>query len=216
MGALVSDYTLIADDRAKFLRKFAVSRETLERLDSYGEMLNRWSRVKNLVADSTLTHLWTRHFQDSYQLIALAGNASRWCDLGSGAGFPGLVIAIALADTAGGEVHLVESNQRKCAFLQEVIRNLRLPAVVHNARAEDVCQTLEHVDVVTARAFAPLARLLDLASPLLIKGARGVFLKGLHIDDELTEAAKYWHIDWELRPSVTDPSGQILIVNSVC
>ena len=161
----------------------------------------------------TVGMLWTRHIADSLQLVRLAPGATTWLDLGSGGGFPGLVIACALADTADRRVHLVESNARKAAFLREAARILNLPAVVHCARIEDfVPRWSDSADVVVARALAPLPRLLDYASPALKKGAKGLFPKGQDVEAELTEAAKSWNITAELVPSLTDPKARIIVV----
>lgn len=201
--------------RATFLDRFAVSRETLSRLDQYVALLQRWSTIKNLVGPGTLHEIWTRHILDCYQLLEVAPQARRWCDLGSGAGLPGLVVACGLASAPGAHVDLIESNSRKAAFLQEAVRALNLPASVHCARIEDAIRRNDNIDVVTARALAPVARLIEMAHPLLITGAQGIFLKGLHIEDELTEAARYWNIQAELRPSAGSPDGRILIVSSI-
>jgi 16S rRNA (guanine527-N7)-methyltransferase len=146
----------------------------------------------------------------------LAPNARRWVDLGSGAGFPGFVIACALAGHAGAEVHLVESNAKKAAFLREAARHIGAPAIVHAVRIEDFVKNFNgRVDVVTARALAPLDLLLKLAEPLLQSGAKGLFPKGQDVEVELTEAAKYWNIQYRLVPSKTHPSGRIVVVSGL-
>ena len=145
----------------------------------YVERLRVWQRIKNLVGPATLDAVWTRHIADCAQLPALVPKARRWVDLGSGAGFPGLVIAIMLAETAGAHVDLIESNNRKCAFLREVVRETKSPATVHAGRIEDVLPRLATpVEVVTARALAPLELLVGLAEPLLARGAVGLFFTG--------------------------------------
>jgi 16S rRNA (guanine527-N7)-methyltransferase len=147
------------------------------------------------------------------QLLDLAPDAKVWADLGSGAGFPGIVIACALADTEGAKVHLIESIGKKATFLREAIQVTGAPAVIHALRIEDfVDNAPESIDVVTARALAPLPKLLVLAYPLLKRGALGLFPKGQDVASELTEAAKYWKIGSRMVPSVTDPRGQIVIV----
>src|SRR5262249_41385593 len=152
-----------------------------------------------------LGHVWTRHVADSLQLLRLAPQAHAWVDLGSGGGFPGLVLACALADKPPATVHLVESNAKKAAFLREAVRTLTLPALVHAMRIKDFVQGFaETPDVVTARALAPLTDLLGHAAPLLERGAQGLFLKGQDVEAELTEASKYWRIDAVLAPSLTD------------
>ena len=167
----------------------------------------------NLIAASTVPQLWTRHVADSLQLLALAPAARTWVDLGSGAGFPGLVIACALAGTAGAAVHLVESTRKKAAFLAEAAATLELAVTVHPERIEDFAPANRvSFNVVTARAVAPLSRLLGYAIPLLKRGAIGLFHKGQDVEAELTEASKYWTIEAELIPSKTDPRGRIVLV----
>jgi 16S rRNA (guanine527-N7)-methyltransferase len=159
--------------------------------------------------------LWTRHIADSLQLLALAPEARRWADLGSGAGFPGMVIACALADSLPAEVHLIESNKKKAAFLNEAVRVTGAPAIVHAERSDDFIKTLEGpLDIVTARALAPLPRLLAIAYPLLKRGAKGLFPKGQDVDGELTEAAKCWTIQVSLVPSRTDPKSRVVVIRS--
>jgi 16S rRNA (guanine527-N7)-methyltransferase len=136
-----------------------------------------------------------------------------WVDLGSGGGFPGLAIACALAETPGARVHLIESNGKKAAFLREAVRLTGAAAIVHHARIEQVLPTIdERVDVISARALAPLADLLALSEPLLKTGAQALFPKGQDVEAELTEAAKYWNIEATLVPSRTDPRGRIVSV----
>ena len=160
-----------------------------------------------------MPHVWTRHVADSLQLVALAPKARRWLDLGSGAGFPGLVIACALAVEDDTEVHLVESVQKKAAFLRAASASLGLPAIVHATRIEDfVGAATEPFDVVTARALAPLDRLIGYAIPLLKRGAVGLFPKGQDVEAELTQASKSWTIEADLVPSRTDPHGRIVRV----
>jgi len=203
-------------DRERALRLVPVSRETQARLDSLIALFLQWQATTNLVAPSTLPELWTRHIADSLQLLALAPAAKVWIDLGSGGGFPGLVLACALADTDGARIHLVESNQKKAAFLREAVRALSLPVQVHAQRIEAFAPAFTgKADVVTARALAPLPRLLADAYPLLKNGARGLFPKGQDVGSELTEAAKYWTIQYELAPSKTSPGSHILIVHSL-
>jgi 16S rRNA (guanine527-N7)-methyltransferase len=193
-----------------------VSRETWERLEQFVELLLKWQNSTNLIASSTLPQVWTRHIADSLQLLALAPDARTWIDLGAGAGFPGLVIACALAKIPGAEIHLVESNQKKASFLREAARILSLPAIVHAQRIEDfVAEQTQPFDVVTARALAPLDQLIGYAIPLLKTGAIGLFPKGQDVGAELTQAAKSWSIEAELVPSKTDPHGRIVLVHHV-
>lgn len=191
-----------------------VSRETLARLDAVAELLTRWQKTINLIAPASLPQLWTRHIADSLQLLDHAPTtARRWVDLGSGGGFPGLVVAAALAEREGAQVHLVESDTRKAAFLREAARTASLPVSVHARRIEDVAGALAPgTDVVSARALAPLPKLLDLAAPLLAAGALGLFPKGKEAEHELTDAGKGWTLDAELKVSRTDPLGRILVI----
>ena len=136
-------------------------------------LLMRWQAKINLIAPSTLPVLWTRHVADSLQVLRLAPDARIWVDLGSGGGFPGLVIACAVADRPGAMVHLVESNSKKAAFLREAARIAEVPAIVHGERIEAFSKTFrDRADVVTVRALAPLVELMTFAEPLLKTGAR--------------------------------------------
>jgi 16S rRNA (guanine527-N7)-methyltransferase len=203
----------LAANRAAALTLTPVSRETLVRLDRFVAALLTWQRRINLIAPASIGELWTRHVADSLQLLPLAPAACIWVDLGSGGGFPGLVIACALAETPGAHVHLIESNGKKAAFLREAVRLTGAAAVVHQGRIEQMMTTLdEPVDVVTARALAPLADLLALSEPLLKRGAQALFPKGQDVEVELTKATKYWNIEATLVPSVTAPRGRIVSV----
>ena len=203
----------LSEDRARALKLVPVSHETEARLDQFVSLFLRWQRAVQLVAPSTLAKLWTRHIADSLQLVELAPGARVWADLGSGGGFPGLIVAIAIADRPDALVHLIESDARKAAFLGEAARLTGAPVKVHNQRIESAAKQIGRVDVVTARALAPMPRQLDLAAPFLEAGAQGIFLKGQDVDNELTEAAKYRSIQFSLRPSRTDPSGRIVIID---
>ena len=206
----------LAQDRARALALTPVSRETIDRLDRFVALVLQWQSRVNLIAPSTQVNLWTRHVADSLQLRPLAPQARIWADLGSGAGFPGIPIACALADIAGGRVHLVESNTKKAAFLREAVRAADAPALVHCTRIENFVQKPpEPIEAVTARALAPLGGLLAAAYPLLKKGAVGLFPKGQGLDVELTAAAKCWKIQATLVPSRTDPKGRIVVVSGL-
>lgn len=201
-------------DRQRGLSLTPVSRETEERLAVLVAELERWQRAKNLVSSATLGEVWTRHIADSLQLFGHAPEARRWLDLGSGGGFPGLVLGIRLAEV-GGHIDLVESNARKCAFLRHAARLTGAAVTVHAARIEDAMpQFLGKVDAVTARALAPLPLLLDWCKDLLRTGVIGVFPKGQHLDAELTEASKYWKIQASTFPSVTDSAARILVIRN--
>lgn len=200
-------------DKARALELSPVSRETLSRLETFVGLLLRWNRTSNLVAPSTIPQLWTRHIADSLQLLDLATDATCWLDLGSGAGFPGVVIAAALAHSPAAQVQLVESNGKKAAFLREAVRQLGLTAVVHPTRIEQLRpDTLGPVDIVTARALAPLPDLLELAEPFLRTGAQALFPKGANAAAELTLAAEHWTLDVIQVPSRTDSRGSVLLV----
>lgn len=178
--------------------------------------LRRWQQVKNLVGSATLDRIWTRHIADSLQLLDLAPEAKTWLDLGSGAGFPGLVIAIAAQERSSeATVHLIESNSRKCAFLRHAARLTRAPAVVHEDRIENAAVDIRDIDVVTARALAPLAQLLAWSQPLLTTGSVGIFPKGRDVEAELTGAAKSWTYTVDLLPSRTDSDGRIVRLRSL-
>lgn len=206
----------LAADRARALALTPVSRETATRLDRFAAELLTWQRRINLIAPSTVGQLWTRHIADSLQLLEFMPSALRWVDLGSGAGFPGLVIACALADRAKAEVHLIESNAKKAAFLREATRVTRAPAIVHAKRIETFANEFGgSADVVTARALAPLTALFAYSARLLKAGAIGLFPKGQDVGVELTEASKYWTFSHELIPSRTDPKGRIVKVRAL-
>jgi 16S rRNA (guanine527-N7)-methyltransferase len=191
-------------DKAAALALTPVSPQTEARLDTYVDLLVRWQAKTNLVASSTLPNLWTRHISDSLQLLALAPSAKIWVDLGSGGGFPGVVLACAMAGAAGAMVHLVERNAKKAAFLREALRITAAAGTVHLADIGDSVDSISGpVDCVTARAVAPLHQLVGFAEPLVGKGAKALFLKGQDVEAELTEATKYWRLTPRLHPSLT-------------
>jgi 16S rRNA (guanine527-N7)-methyltransferase len=211
-----------AIDRVHALSLTPVSRETLERLDRFVELLLTWQHTTHLIARSTVAHLWTRHIADSLQLLNLAPDAHVWVDLGAGAGFPGLVIACALAGRPGARVHLIESNRKKAAFLREAQRLTAVPASVHAMRIEEFAASFDGpADVVTARAVAPLKSLLDKCFPLLGKsGAMGLFPKGQNAELELRDVRespmmRAWTMNATLLPSRTDPAGRIVLIRDV-
>ena len=206
----------LSKDRAEALRLIPVSRETTERLDRFVALLLEWQARINLIAPSTVPQIWTRHIANSLQLLEVIPGAKVWVDFGSGGGFPAIPVACALAEAPGAQVHLIESNGKKAAFLREAVRLLHLPAQVHNERVENFGESWPGpADVVTARALAPLKTLCDQALPLISRGATGLFLKGQDVDAELTEAAKYWTIDASTRPSKTSPTGCIVVIRSL-
>jgi 16S rRNA (guanine527-N7)-methyltransferase len=201
-------------DRERALALTPVSRETLGRLDRFVALLLETQEHTNLVGPATISQLWTRHIADSLQLLDLAPDATTWLDLGSGAGFPGLVIACALADRAGAAIHLVESTRKKAAFLQQAAETLALPAKVHHTRVEDFAPGFA-AQVVTARALAPLPKLFGYVAPLLKSGAQALLPKGQDVEAELTEAAKYWKIEADLVASRTHAAGRIMVVRAL-
>jgi 16S rRNA (guanine527-N7)-methyltransferase len=206
----------LAEDRARALALTPVSRETSERLDRFVDLLLDWQRRVNLIAPSTEPVLWTRHIADSLQLLTLAPEARVWADLGSGAGFPGLVIACALADGPGALVHLVESSSKKVAFLREAARAVDAPVQIHALRIADfVKKAPAGIEVITARAVASLPELLAATYPLLKRGAVGLFPKGQAVGAELTEAAKCWQTQATLAVSRTDPQARIVLVRGL-
>lgn len=194
----------------EFQAKAAVSRETMDRLRAYADLLVRWQTRINLVGPDTIPKLWQRHFLDSAQVFPILPQPiHRLVDMGCGAGFPGMVLAI----LGVPEVHLIESDARKCAFLREVARVTDTRVVIHNARIEQVTPLC--ADVVTARALASLDKLLGWAERHLLPEGHCVFLKGRGVEDELTLAAKEWNISCERFPSQSDPSGTILHLKEV-
>jgi len=178
-------------------------------LERYRQLLGEWNEVMNLVGPATLPDFWNRHAWDSAQLLRLDPQAGTWADLGAGAGLPGVVLAILGKGRNGFHVHLVESMAKRCRFLVEVAAVLDLPVTIHNERAENLKLV---VDSVTARACAPLQRLLGYARPYLATGATGWFLKGQDVASELEEATRYWKFEAEIVPSLSDPRGRIVRV----
>ena len=196
--------------REGFAKLTGVSRETLDRLAKYVELLNSWTRRINLVGRDTLGDVWRRHILDSAQLFPLIPREARvLVDLGSGAGLPGLILAI----MGVPEVHLIESDGRKAVFLREALRVTETRAIVHAQRLDRVPAFA--ADVVTARAFAPLPELLAVSERFLGPQTVCLFLKGRMVDEELTEAGKTWHIGLLRQPSLTDPSGCILRLEGI-
>lgn len=208
--------TALASDKAAALALTPVSRETEARLDRYVALLLEWQAKTNLVAPSTLPNLWTRHISDSLQLLDLAPTAKTWADLGSGGGFPGVVLACTLAETPGATVHLVERIAKKAAFLREAIRITGGAGTVHPADIGDTVERfVERIDCVTARALAPLHQLIGFAEPLVKRGAKALFLKGQDVEAELTEATKYWNIEPKLHSSRTGGNGWIVELDRI-
>lgn len=189
------------------------------RLVAYVGLVRKWQSIKNLVAPSTLADIWRRHVADGAQALAALPQAKRWLDLGSGAGFPGIVTSILLADVEDAAIMLVESNGRKAAFLQTVTRELKLPAKIVSERIESLPEqsTLvnDRFDAVSARALAPLDRLLAYAEPWLAAGATGVFHKGQDFAAEHQQAALSWSFDLIERRSRIEPDSRIVLIDHV-
>ena len=181
-------------------------------LETFAARLAEANTVMNLVGPDTLPDIWNRHYWDSAQLVGLAPGAKTWADLGAGAGFPGVVLAILLKDAPGAHVWLIDSLGKRCRFLDQMVAELGLPATVINGRAEDHAVA---VDVVTARAVAPMDKLLGYAQPYLQRGARGLFLKGEKAELEVAEARRVWQFDCDLSVSRSDPRGRIVSVRSL-
>jgi 16S rRNA (guanine527-N7)-methyltransferase len=192
-----------------------VPRETIARLETHRRLLIEWSERMNLVGPKEIEAFWSRHALDSAQLVQLAPNAARWADLGSGAGFPALVVAAFMAEQPDTAIHLVESTGKKCLFLREVAAQAGLPVKVFNERIETFGAGEGPYDVVTARALAPLNRLIPYAKPILDRGAIGLFHKGADLDAELAAAKdvlKGGAFQADVLESVSDPRGRIVRV----
>jgi 16S rRNA (guanine527-N7)-methyltransferase len=197
-------------DARGFADLFPVSRETLARLEAYAALLVRWSARINLIGRETVADLWRRHILDSAQLRPLVPTAARsLIDLGSGAGLPGLVLAILGAPG----VELVEADSRKCAFLREAARITEAHVTISGCRIQ--AMPPYPVDVVTARALAPLDRLLGLAEPFLAPASQCLLLKGERVEDELTLARRHWTMTASLHESRSDPRGVVLRLQQV-
>jgi 16S rRNA (guanine527-N7)-methyltransferase len=197
------------------MKRYNVSRETLKKLQIIVSQLEKWQPRINLVAPSTMADIWKRHIADSLQLQSLMPSARRWIDLGSGGGFPGLVIAAVFAEFKDAEVTLVESNGKKCAFLRETARLSELPVRVVQARIENtIPHLIDRFDVVSARALAPLDNLLKLTAPLIAIGTTGIFPKGQDVDREIKLASISWRIEHELVESQTEIGAKIVVIKS--
>ncbi|MES2905757.1 MAG: 16S rRNA (guanine(527)-N(7))-methyltransferase RsmG [Pseudomonadota bacterium] len=204
------------DSFKDFYQLFPVSRETGEKLQIYADLLTKWQKSQNLVSVATLDHLWMRHFADSAQIMEHGRDKGCWVDLGSGAGFPGLVLAMMGDGRANHHVHLVESNQGKCAFLGEVIRKTDAPASIYPVRVEDIGNKLpKGIKTITARAFAPLDRLCSYILPLWEEGCLAILPKGRNLSEELAAASPLWQLDYDVIPSKTDPQASLLRIRSL-
>ncbi len=179
----------------------------------YEELLRRWQKSFNLIGPATLSDVWTRHFADSAQALSAAPQARIWADIGSGAGFPGLVIALLLKDVPNAHIHLIEADKNKSGFLRRVSRETLAPVTIHTTRAEQTLSSLSP-DAVCARALAPLSHLIALTLPSLQQGAIGVFLKGKEWREELTKIKDPGKLAINTLPSRTSAAGRIIVVRA--
>lgn len=209
---------MVLNDSGQVVHKFGdVSRETLDRLQIYVDLVLKWQPAQNLIAPSTIPDIWSRHVADSLQTHWSFPEAKTWADIGSGGGFPGVVTAILLADDPQGHVHMIESNQRKAAFLRTALRETGSKGTVHAGRIESVAKDWQHgtVDAVSARALASLDLLFRLAEPFTSKGAKAVFHKGQDFQREVKEAADSWDFDLLEKESLVDPASRMLLFSNI-
>ncbi|MFA4938155.1 16S rRNA (guanine(527)-N(7))-methyltransferase RsmG [Brevundimonas sp.] len=203
---------MLDTEKAAFQARTGATPQQMEDLEAFRIRLGDANAVMNLVGPDSLTDFWNRHVWDSAQLLAHALEARTWADLGAGAGFPGVVLAILMKRREGAHVWLIDSLGKRCRFLQDVVDALDLPATVIIGRAEEQDVTC---DIVTARAVAPMEKLLGYAQPYFQRGAQGLFLKGEKAESELIEARKSWHFEAELAPSQSDVRGRIVTIRSL-
>ena len=201
----------------EFRKTFGATDAQMERLESYAALLGKWQKAVNLVAPDSLDVVWQRHFADSAQLLPLIPRGAACLDFGTGAGFPGMVIAMLSASQGQAPVHLVESNARKCAFLRDVARQTATPVEIHNARIEEIAArgTVTQVDVIMARGVATLAKLLELSYPFFGRESVGLYLKGRRAEAEIDGARRGWVFDLRAHGSMTEPNGQILEIRAL-
>ena len=198
------------DGPEAFLEHVSVSRETIEKLETYANLLSRWQSKINLISTNSLQQVWHRHFLDSAQIYLMSPKkVASVIDVGTGAGFPGLVLSI----MGMKNVQLVEHNKKKCAFLYEVIRETESTATVHPCKIEKL--VVKDYDVVLARAFMPLDGLLKVVSPFFGKDTLGIFPKGSKFNQELTAASKNWKMKTAIKQSITSPDGKIILVKDL-
>ncbi|MBG6157736.1 16S rRNA (guanine527-N7)-methyltransferase [Labrenzia sp. EL_159] len=209
---------VVLNDTGQIVHKYGdVSRETLERLQIYVDLVLKWQPAQNLIAPSTIADIWTRHVADSLQTQWLDLAARVWVDIGSGGGFPGIVTAILLADEPDAHVHLIESNQRKAAFLRTALRETGSTGTVHPGRIESVAKDWRHgpVDAISARALASLDLLFSLSEPFTAAGAGAVFHKGQDFQREVNEASDAWNFDLVEKVSLVDPVSRMLVFSNI-
>ncbi|WP_299477587.1 16S rRNA (guanine(527)-N(7))-methyltransferase RsmG [uncultured Roseibium sp.] len=208
----------VLNDSGQVVYKFGdVSRETLDRLQTYVDLVLKWQPAQNLIAPSTIPDIWTRHVADSLQTFWSFPEARTWVDIGSGGGFPGIVTAILLADEPGAHVHLIESNQRKAAFLRTALRETGSRGTVHPGRIESVAKEWKFgaVDAVSGRALASLDLLFRLSEPFTALGAKAVFHKGQDFQREVNEASDAWNFDLVEKESLVDPTSRMLVFSNI-
>lgn len=204
----------MSNERAGFLAQVDVSRETLARLDTYAALLTKWNPAINLVAPSTLDQLWTRHFLDSAQVLEIAPEGKTWVDIGTGGGFPGLIVAILAAEKRPDlRVTCIESDLRKATFLRTVAREAGVEVDVISKRIEQVAPM--GADILSARALAPLAQLLGFAERHLSPNGRALFLKGANHASEVKEALEMWSFQADTYPSKTSSDAVILSLGDI-
>ncbi|WP_289034960.1 16S rRNA (guanine(527)-N(7))-methyltransferase RsmG [uncultured Roseibium sp.] len=206
------------NNSAEIVHNFGdVSRETIERLQIYVDLVLKWQPAQNLIAPSTIPDIWSRHVVDSLQTKWTLPEATTWVDIGSGAGFPGVVTAILQADDPDGHVHMIESNQRKAAFLRTALRETGSKGTVHAGRIESVAKEWQHgaIDAVSGRALAALDLLLGFAEPFTAAGARCVFHKGQDFQREVNEASHAWTFDLVEKVSLIDPTSRMLLLSNI-
>ena len=203
---------MLETEKAAFQAKAGATPQQMAHLEAFRVRLGDANSVMNLVGPDSLPDFWNRHAWDSAQLLTHAPEARTWADLGAGAGFPGVVLAILMKGREGAHVWLIDSLGKRCRFLQEIVDALDLPATVIIGRAEEQQVTC---DIVTARAVAPMEKLLGYAQPYFHRGAQGLFLKGERAESELIEARKPWHFEAELAPSQSDVRGRIVTIRSL-
>lgn len=192
-----------------------VSRETAGTLMAFEEAVKKWQSHINLIANATLPDLWTRHILDSAQLVEFKPQAKNWCDIGSGGGFPGIVIAILLKEQSGFHIDLVESNSKKAAFLRSVSAEFNLPTTVHTCRIETSYIHINKPEIITSRALASLEKLFELTQPWFEQGATALFQKGRDYKKEIAEAEKNWKFDFEVHQSKIDKQSVILEISKI-
>jgi 16S rRNA (guanine527-N7)-methyltransferase len=209
--------TATSASRTRILNGQAVSRETAERLEHFASLFNKWARAINLVAPSTMDELWSRHIADSAQIFQLASKPMTWLDLGSGGGFPGVITAIFLAEMGDGWVHLVESNNKKAAFLRTALSETGARGSVHAVRIEKAPELVTHADAISARALGELDLLLALSNPWSVRNPaiKAFFHKGRDYRAEIDKARMRWAFDLVIHQSVIERDSVVLEIGGI-